>query len=73
MKAKFHERISRSFVKAITYRLAILTSDAIIVLAITHRFDTTIGVVVGTNIASTLMYVIHERVWNKIHWGKAKK
>ena len=73
MKVKFHERLSRSLVKAITFRVIIVTADIIIVMAITHRYDTTFGVVVGTNVASTLLYVLHERMWNSVHWGKAKK
>jgi uncharacterized membrane protein len=73
MKTKFHERVSRSVVKAITFRVIIITADVIIVMAITHRYDTTFGVVVGTNIASTILYLLHERMWNRVHWGKAKR
>ena len=73
MKIKFHENISRSLVKAITYRIVILTSDSIIVFALTHRFDITVGVVLFSNFASSFLYFIHERAWNAIHWGKSKK
>jgi uncharacterized membrane protein len=73
MKVTFHERLSRSVVKAITFRVIIITADIIIVMAITHQYDITFSVVVGTNVASTLLYLLHERIWNKVHWGKAKK
>jgi uncharacterized membrane protein len=38
---------------------------------ITHRVDMTVGLVVGTNLASTLLYYLHERVWSRIKWGRA--
>jgi uncharacterized membrane protein len=73
VKTKFHEHVSRSVAKAITFRTLILISDGIIVMAITHRYDLALGVVIGTNVASTLLYLLHERLWNSVHWGKAKK
>ena len=69
----FHEHASRSLVKALTYRIVILTSDAIIIYAITRRADITLGIIGVSNFASTLLYFGHERVWNKIHWGKEKR
>lgn len=70
---KFHERINRSVAKAISYRLLNITSDSLIVLLLTHRWDLAIGVVGFSNIASSLLYFLHERAWNKIHWGKVQK
>jgi adenylylsulfate kinase len=66
----FHEQNSRSIIKALTFRVLIIISDAIIIFAITRRYDVTIGVIVFSNIASTVLYFIHERIWNKVHWGK---
>ena len=60
----------RSFAKAVSYRSLIIISDAMLVFFITKRTDVTIFVVVLTNIASTLMYFFHERVWSAIGWGK---
>lgn len=70
---KFHEHLKRSITKAITFRLLILISDGIIIYAITHRYDVTLGVIFFSNFASTILYVVHERLWNNIHWGKVKK
>jgi adenylylsulfate kinase len=72
MSSKFHERFSRSIVKALTFRLLIIISDGIIIYAITHRYDLTLGVMLFSNFASTIIYFIHERIWNGIHWGKSK-
>jgi uncharacterized membrane protein len=70
MKTEFHEGIKRSITKAITFRLLILISDGFIVYAITHRYDIALGVIFFSNIASTVMYLLHERLWNKIHWDQ---
>jgi uncharacterized membrane protein len=61
----------RSLTKSITFRALILCSDTIVIFLITHRWDTTAGLVIATNIASTTLYFIHERIWNRIQWGRA--
>lgn len=66
----FYEKNERSIVKAVLFRILIIISDSIIIFAITRRYDVTIGVIVASNLASTVLYFIHERIWNKIHWGK---
>ncbi len=67
---KFHEHVNRSIVKALTFRFLIILSDSIIIYLITHRYDLTIGVLIFSNVASTILYIIHERLWDEIHWGK---
>ena len=62
----------RSLVKAITFRALILCSDAILIFLITRRWDMTAGLVIVTNIASTTLYFIHERIWSRIGWGRAE-
>lgn len=69
---KFHEQVKRSVTKAVTFRMLILISDGIIIFAITHRYDVTLAVVFFSNFASTVLYFIHERIWNNIHWGKTQ-
>lgn len=64
------EKNTRSLVKAITFRAAIMVADFIVVFAITRRYDITIGVMLATNFLSTIIYYGHERVWNGIRWGK---
>lgn len=61
----------RSLVKSISFRVLVILSDTIVIYLITHRFDITVGLVVATNLASTVLYFIHERVWNKISWGRS--
>ena len=70
---KFHEDVKRSVAKAVTFRLIVLVSDAIVIFALTHRYDMTIGLVVLSNTASFVFYIAHEQIWNKVHWGKRSK
>lgn len=69
----FRERVRRSLVKSITFRVVVVVSDMIIFLLVTHRVDVSVGLTVFTNLASTLLYYVHERAWNNVRWGKAKK
>jgi adenylylsulfate kinase len=60
----------RSLVKAITFRALIITSDFLVMFLITRRVDMTVGLVIGTNLASSLLYYFHERIWSRIRWGR---
>jgi len=66
----FKVAIKRSLVKAITFRMLIIIADTVVIYAITKRVDITTSVVIISNISSTLLYFLHERAWNNIHWGK---
>jgi uncharacterized membrane protein len=68
----FHENPARSVVKAITFRIIIIISDTIVMYLIVRRIDLALSVMAASNIVSMLLYYIHERTWNRIHWGKRK-
>lgn len=69
----FHEKVSRSVVKAITFRIIIVCADTITIYFFTRRVDLTVGLVIVSNFSSTILYFLHERIWNNIHWGKHAK
>ncbi|MFA5894221.1 MAG: DUF2061 domain-containing protein [Candidatus Shapirobacteria bacterium] len=69
-KKKFSENLTRSIIKSITFRILIICSDSIIIYSISHRLDLTLGVIFFSNLASTILYFIHERTWNSVHWGR---
>jgi uncharacterized membrane protein len=69
---RFFEHIKRSLVKTITYRIFIVISTFIITFWITGRIDLTLWVTITANLTNTVLYFIHERIWNHIHWGKTK-
>lgn len=67
---EFQTKTERSVVKAATFRVVVILADLIVVYLLTHRVDTTLSVTIFTNVASTILYFTHERVWNKIKWGR---
>jgi len=66
----YTEKHSRSFAKAISYRLLSISLDFIIVFAFTKKVEVTIWIVVLSNVVSIFMYYFHERMWNKVHFGR---
>ncbi|OGG08755.1 hypothetical protein A2154_00420 [Candidatus Gottesmanbacteria bacterium RBG_16_43_7] len=67
---KFFEQPHRSLAKAITFRALVIITNGSLVYIITRRIDLTSGVVLLQAVVNTLLYIIHERAWNRIHWGK---
>ena len=64
------EKISRSFVKAFTWRaLATLTTFGL-VFVVSGSFTLALSVGLLDVIVKLLVYVFHERVWDKVKWGK---
>ena len=59
----------RALVKTITYRAVIIVLDLSVVYLLTRRVDVALGFMVISNIYTTVAYFVHERIWNKIHWG----
>jgi len=59
----------RSMAKALSYRLIIICLDFATVYFFTGTIRVALGFTVVSNIYTTLMYVLHERVWARIHWG----
>jgi uncharacterized membrane protein len=69
---KFFEHSKRSIVKTLTYRFVIVISTLLITYSLTHEIQLTLGIVFAANLTNTILYFIHERIWNRIHWGKTK-
>lgn len=64
------EKRIRSIAKAITYRIISIIIDSIIAYAITKNAKQTLVLVVISNVISIGVYFVHERAWNRVHWGK---
>ncbi len=62
----------RSFLKALTWRLAASTITFISAILITSNLNWTKSIVIFEIMNGILIYYIHERVWNKIQWGRTK-
>ena len=68
----FRESRWRTIVKAVTFRIIVLLADSGVIYIVTGSLKTAASVVLITNVTSTVVYVVHERAWNRIHWGKKK-
>jgi len=59
----------RSIVKAITYRAIIVFLDFVVVYLLTGKVEVAAAFMVVSNIYTTILYFLHERVWAGIKWG----
>jgi len=48
----------------------IVVLDITVIYILTGRLDAALGFAVISNIYTTIAYYFHERIWNKIEWGK---
>lgn len=70
---KFNEKIPRTIAKAVTWRLWMMITNSLIGWAVSG--DPWKGVLVGlsTLVVNSILYVIHERLWNRADWAKEVK
>lgn len=64
------ETLTRSIVKTVTYRVVILILDFTSIYIFTGQVKVALGFMIVSNIYSTLGFFFHERIWDKIKWGK---
>ena len=64
------ETLHRSIVKAVSYRVVILILDFAAIYLFTGKIKIALGFMIVSNIYTTLGYFLHERIWDKIKWGK---
>lgn len=68
-----HESHIRSLTKTITWRLTGSGSTFLISFIITGNLVIA-GTILGVHfLANTILYYCHERIWNKIKWGKHER
>jgi uncharacterized membrane protein len=61
----------RTFLKAFSYRFLVVIVDTIVLLSITGESNMVIAIVGIGNISATIIYILHERIWNEIKWYRA--
>ena len=64
------ESFRRSVVKTISYRAVILILDFTSIYLFTGQVKIAFGFMIISNIYTTIGYFVHERIWDKIRWGK---
>ena len=66
------ERIRRSVIKAVSWRVLATLTTMTIVFVITGKLTLMLAVGGLDVLIKMLLYFFHERVWNRIKWGKAR-
>ncbi len=59
----------RSVVKAVTYRLLIMSLDFVAIYLFTGAARIALGFMIASNVYTSIAYVIHERLWSRVKWG----
>ena len=62
----------RSLVKTVSWRLTGSGATFLISYAIAGNFTVAGTIAVVQLVSNTILYFLHERVWNRIHWGRTK-
>jgi adenylylsulfate kinase len=66
----FKETLSRSIVKSVAYRILIIALDFATIFWFTGKTNLAVGFVLVSNLYTTVAYFFHERIWDRIAWGK---
>ena len=66
------EHPKRSIVKSLTWRLFSFFLTVAIIYAYTKNIKQAVGVGAGIDIVKMVLYYMHERLWNKITFGRQK-
>jgi len=64
------ETLRRSIVKTVSYRVAILVLDFTVIYLFTGQIKVAVSFMIVSNIYTTVGYFFHERILDKIKWGK---
>jgi uncharacterized membrane protein len=72
-KQLFVETQKRSFVKSITYRTAATIVLVVSSWIFTEDFFQTSAITISFTILATIVYYFHERIWDKIKWGRQRQ
>jgi uncharacterized membrane protein len=64
------ESLARSLVKTLSYRAFVLILDFSTIYFFTHKLSVAVGFTVVSNVYTTVAYLLHERVWDKVKWGR---
>jgi len=60
----------RSFTKSLSYRIFGTLSSFVVVYAITHKGSLSALIAFWETIIKVGIYYWHERIWDKIQWGR---
>ncbi len=64
------ETVARTIVKTVSYRVFILILDFTTIYLLTGKVKVAVGFMIVSNLYTTVSYFFHERIWDRIKWGK---
>lgn len=67
---KWLENIMRSLGKVVTWRILVTITNFIGGWLASGSWAVGLGVVSFALVVNSMLYFVHERVWNRIQWGK---
>ena len=65
------ETRKRSIVKSIVWRFICVVVSIVISFFLTAKWDIAVAIGSSYNIITMLLYYFHERMWNRVKWGKS--
>ena len=65
-----HESPVRSFVKSVTWRVLASVTTFVLVYMFTGELTLALGVGLTEVILKFILFFTHERVWDRVTWGK---
>ncbi len=65
--------IKRAVVKTVFYRVNILILDFVCIYLFTGKVEVAVGFTVVSNVYATLVYFIHERIWDRVDSRNARR
>ncbi len=68
----YKETNGRSVVKGISWRIVATTTTIVIVYVFFGRLDLAVAAGLIESVVKVVLYWGHEKIWQKIHWGKKK-
>ncbi len=68
-----HETYFRSVIKSITWRVVATSTTIILVFIFTGHVALALGVGFVEIVAKFILFFLHERVWDRMAWGKVLK
>ena len=72
MPHRHYDHPTRSLAKSIGYIALAVVADWIVTFLITKQVAISTEITIYSNLVGAIIYFIHERAWNHIHWGKTK-
>lgn len=64
---------TRSFVKSLSYRIFGTFSSFAVVYVITRKATLSAAIALWEMVLKVIIYYWHERIWDKIAWGRKEK